>query len=281
MRIIEIVILIVVTILPFLKRKILLHIAPKFLFIAIGLLIVLHLWIDGWRWQMTPAYSLVLLLVWRVHKADPVNPPKLSFVRIIGFIGILILLIPGWILPQILPVFSLPKPQGPYAVGSELIYHQTTLDETITKNANDKRELLYKIWYPSHQDVSSMRGEPYVDEGSRIGFATKYGLPPKALNYLDHVRTYSYPDIQIAEGSFPVLLFSHGYGSKATGYYALLSEVASQGYIIINMNHTYESLGVTYPDGRIASFDFSFQQEISSGSMEVVQPLIEAFKESS
>ncbi|MEJ2003966.1 MAG: hypothetical protein P8X57_03160, partial [Cyclobacteriaceae bacterium] len=76
---------------------------------------------------------------------------------------------------------------------------------------------------------------------------------------------------------FPVLIFSHGYGSKATGYYGLLTEIASQGYVIINMNHTYESLGTTFPDGRTAYFDFNFQQEISKGGMEAVEPVIDAF----
>jgi predicted dienelactone hydrolase len=75
------------------------------------------------------------------------------------------------------------------------------------------------------------------------------------------------------------LIFSHGYGSRAQGYYALLSEIASQGYVIVNMNHSYESLGVTLPDGSEKYFDYAYQQEIADGSMDVVQPLIDAFME--
>lgn len=45
------------------------------------------------------------------------------------------------------------------------------------------------------------------------------------------------------------------------------------------MNHTYESLGATFPDGKIKYFDYGFQRAISEGSMQVVEPLIKAFKE--
>lgn len=278
MRTFEIILLILVSILPFVKRKIALRIQSKYLLFLLGAVIVLHVFIEGWRWQMIPAYVLLLLLAWRIQVVDVTHSPRLTFLRVVGYLAVLLLIVVGWILPMALPVFSLPEPRGPYNVGSELVYEKTDLDEIITKDPTDKRELLYKIWYPSEANVSGMKGELYVDKGSRAGFATKYGLAPSMLNYLDYVKTYVYPYIPVAKGQFPVLIFSHGYGSKATGYYSLLTELASHGYIIINMNHTYESLGVTFPDGRIKYFDYEFQREISLHSMAVVEPLIEAFK---
>ena len=160
-----------------------------------------------------------------------------------------------------------------------MVHVPTQIDEKITDDPSDKRDLMLKIWYPSAQDVSSLKGEKYIADASRAGFAVKYGLPPGALNYLDRVETYAYEGIPVAEETFPVLIFSHGYGSKAHGYYALLSEIASQGYVIVNMNHTYESLGVTLPDGSEKYFDYAYQGEIAADGMTVVQPLIDAFKE--
>ncbi len=279
MRIIEIILLLTVTILPFVKRRLLLRVRSNHLLLFLGVLLSLHLVIEGYRWQMFPAYLLLLLLAWRIKVVNVSNVARLSLVRIFGFFGIIVLAMLGWLLPIILPVFSLPDPRGSYNVGSKSIYVQTDRDEVITEDPDDKRELQYKIWYPSEADVSSIKSEEYVDEASRAGFATKYGLPPSALNYLDHVKTHVYPEIPVANGSFPVLVFSHGYGSKATGYYALLTELASQGYIIINMNHTYESLGATFPDGRVKYFDYDFQRKISSGGMTVMEPLIAAFKD--
>ncbi|MDG2451062.1 MAG: hypothetical protein P8M34_15545 [Saprospiraceae bacterium] len=245
----------------------------------IGLLLfalALQLFLNGYRWQMIPSY-----LIWLAAIISAFSPKAKSLnivVKILRTIVFLVVLTLSFILPSLLPVFELPEPRGSYNVGTKLIHVQTERDEIITKDPNDKRELLYKIWYPSESDVSSLKSEKYVDKGSRAGFAMKYGLPPETMDYLDHIKTYAYSDIPVANGSFPLLIFSHGYGSKATGYYAFLTELASQGYVIINMNHTYESLGATFPDGRIKYFDYNFQREISSGGMEAMKPLIEAFK---
>lgn len=280
MRFFEIVLLLVVTILPFVKRRLVTRIQPNYILLFLGAVMALHLIFEGYRWQMFPAYLLVIILAWRVKMVNPTKTAHLSFLRIAGFFGISVLIILAWILPIVLPVFSLPEPRGSYNVGTEMVYVKTDREEKITEDPDDSRELLYKIWYPSNADISDFKSERYVDRGSRAGFATKYGLPPSALNYLDHVKTYVYPEIPAAKEKFPVLIFSHGYSSKATGYYSLLTELASQGYVIINMNHTYESLGVTFPDGRIKYFDYDYQRKISEGSMEEVQPIIDAFKDS-
>ena len=279
MRTFEIILLLTVTILPFIKRKLVHRIPSNYILIFLGVIMALHLIFEGWRWQMFPAYLLVLILAWRVKAVDASQKARLTFPRIIGFMGIVVLLAIGWTLPQALPVFTLPEPQGPYNVGTASVYVNTGNEEIITDDPDDTRELMYKIWYPSDADVSDLKGDSYIDEGSRAGFATKYGLPAGALHYLDYVETYAYPDIPVADGPFPVLLFSHGYGSKATGYYALLTEISSQGYVVINMNHTYESLGTTFPDGRVAYFDYEYQQEIADGSMEMVQPIIDVFRD--
>lgn len=278
MRILEIVLLVVATILPFVKRRMALKVQAHYLLISLAALLVLHLFIEGWRWQMIPAYFLTGILAWRVRVVDVTHSVRLSFIRIVGYMGLLIMIILGWALPSLLPVFTLPEPQGSYEVGTEYRYVLTDRDEHITEDPTDKRELLYKIWYPS--EVAGAEKDEYLDYAGRSGFATKYGLPPNALNYLKRVKTHVYQNTPVAKGTFPVLIFSHGYGSNAAGYYAFLTELASQGYIIINMNHTYESLGASFPDGRVAYFDFDFQRKISEGSMPEINQLIKAFQDS-
>ncbi len=278
MRILEITLLLVVTILPFVKRPLVRRTQPNYILLFIGILLALHVILEGWRWQMIPAYVLALIVAWRIKAVDATNPARLTFFRSIGYLSIIVLAFIGWILPMALPVFTLPEPTGAYHVGTAMMHIETEQEEQITEAPDDQRELMLKFWYPSEAGVSSLRGEKYVNDASRAGFATKYGLPPNALHYLDYVKTYAYADIPIADGPFPVLIFSHGYGSKASGYYAILSEMASQGYVIINMNHTYESLGVTFPDGREAYFDYEYQHQIAANSMERMQSVIDAFK---
>lgn len=276
MQIFEIVLIIVSTIYVGFNRFINKKIGKKYILGLLVFTIALQLILNGFRLQMIPAYLIWLIAIiaalrHREHK------PKIM-VRVLKTIGILLILVLSIIPPSVLPVFELPEPRGPYNVGTELIHVKTNRDEIITKDTSDKRELLYKIWYPSEADVSSLKGEKYVDQGSRIGFARMYGTPPALLNYLDLVKTFVYTNLPVADGRFPVLIFSHGYGSQATGYYAMLTELASQGYIIINMNHTYESLGVTFPDGKITLFDFDYAREISKESMKVDEALEKAFE---
>ncbi len=196
MRTLEIILLLIATIVPFIKRPLVKRLPANYLVLGIGILLLLHLVFEGWRWQMFPAYLIIVILGWRIKAIDADNPARLSFLRVLGYLGIVVVMFLGWLLPSVLPVFSLPEPTGVYQVGTQMIHVQTDNDEPITKDPNDRRELMLKVWYPSEADVSSMKGERYVDDASRSGFATKYGLPPNALNYLDRVKTYAYPELQ-------------------------------------------------------------------------------------
>lgn len=255
MRLLEALLLIGITVMPFVKRPLIKRLPRYSLMAILPVVLILHLIVDGWRWQMVLPYVIVLFLSWRIWRASEEQP--LNLIRILGFVLLVMLLVPGWLLPNLLPVFELPDTRGVYGVGTSSIYERTDMSEEITEDPSDRRELLYKIWYPT-EDQSGPE-DPYVDQANRQAFALKYGLPANALNYLDRVNTDTYVEAEPVAGSFPVLIFSPGYGSKSTGYYAIVRELVSQGYIVINMTHTYESLGVTFPDGRSVYFDYQFQ----------------------
>lgn len=181
MRIFEIILLLLVTLLPFIKRRITNQIKPILLVGIISFIVLLHLVIEGWRWQMEPAYLMVLSLIWRILAIRD-TPVKLSFLRVSGFVAILTQAIIGWTIPIVLPLFTLPEPTGPYAVGTSAIHHVTNQDEKITTDPTDMREFMYKIWYPGQASTSGFSKDTYIYQGSRSGFATKYGLPPNALS---------------------------------------------------------------------------------------------------
>ncbi|WP_018682638.1 alpha/beta hydrolase family protein [Actinokineospora enzanensis] len=59
----------------------------------------------------------------------------------------------------------------------------------------------------------------------------------------------------MAPGRFPLVLFSPGYGgSRATGA-ALAEDLASHGYLVVAVDHTYEAAAVKFPDGRVIYHD--------------------------
>ncbi|WP_251035883.1 hypothetical protein [Paenibacillus sp. ISL-20] len=67
---------------------------------------------------------------------------------------IVILLVVSTGLSVYLPVFHLPKPDGPEKVGTQT-FHFTDLnrDEVLTEDQSDKRELMVQVWYPTENST--------------------------------------------------------------------------------------------------------------------------------
>ncbi|WP_414938893.1 alpha/beta hydrolase family protein [Amycolatopsis sp. cmx-11-51] len=49
----------------------------------------------------------------------------------------------------------------------------------------------------------------------------------------------------------PVVLFSPGFGGPREMYTALVDDLASRGYVVVSLSHTYESAAVEFPGGRL------------------------------
>lgn len=227
-------------------------------------LLLLHLILEGYRWQMITVYIITLIVFWFVYKKKTLFKSSWLFNVFVGLVLVITLGI-GWILPNIFPVFNLPNPTGIYSVGSRYLHLKTSNKEIITPAINDKRELMLKVWYPAK--LVNEKTESYLNTGDREGFAVKYGLPKPTFNYLDHIKTHTYKKPAIADGKFPVLIFSHGYNSKASGYYALMEEIVSHGYIVFNINHTYESVGSLFPSGEVKLYNKEYDSKNNHGDM--------------
>jgi dienelactone hydrolase len=64
-----------------------------------------------------------------------------------------------------------------------------------------------------------------------------------------------------------VLLFSHGYNVPPALYTSFLVDMASRGYVVASVNHTYESTTSVFPDGRVATFSHSFVMNTHTAEM--------------
>lgn len=273
MRYLEILLLVISILLPFFLHQE--FIKKKSLSISISLLALFlaHLILEGFRWQMSPiylAYSICLFCVFRKKEIFIGNWLKKSFV---GLCYILLISL-GYLFATIFPIFQLPAPTGPYQVGARYIHCYTDDDEVITQENGDKRTVEVKVWYPAFDEKAEK--EKYLPKAGRLGFAKKYNLPGGTFSYLDYISTHTYKHAEPAEGIFPVLLFSHGYNSNAFGYHAIIEEIVSQGYIVFNINHTYESVGATSPDGKILLYDKVY--EAANNNEEMAKMIWEAME---
>lgn len=136
-----------------------------------------------------------------------------------------------------------PIPSGPYAVGRTTYeWVDASRDEVLTFAPDDVRDLLATVYYPAEVPADAAPA-PYISE--EVGAA--YGLPAFLI---EQIHTQVYADVPAVNAAFPVLIFSPGMGSIPLFYSSLLTELTSQGYVVVALWHPYSSLLVSYPDGR-------------------------------
>lgn len=281
MRILEIVFLILTLALLIwsLKRNAVKSRAFSILWGCTFLALVLHLLIEGWRWQMVPGYGvgaavLIISAARKFRERGADDQPRKWFRTALKILlsgaAILLVLISG-VLSWAFPVFKLPAPTGSFQVGtSQWFLMDKSRKETLTVEPDDYRQISVWSWYPAAA-LGMTRTTAYVSNPKLIGKAMiaspKVGsilgltrLREAAAGFLfDYfrlVRTHSYPNATISrkQAPYPVLVFSHGYGAVAIQNTALMQELASHGYAVFSIGHTYESLVEEFPDGRQAFF---------------------------
>lgn len=119
-----------------------------------------------------------------------------------------------------------------------------------------------------------MRDEPLFTD-----LMTQYGnslrVPGFALSYWKYIGANSYQkaNIQPSAAPYPVILISHGLGTGKMLHTSQAENLASHGYIVMGIDHTYSSAATLFPDGTITSFttelpNENFQQE--AGELEQI-----------
>ncbi|MEX0298386.1 MAG: alpha/beta hydrolase family protein [Kordiimonas sp.] len=227
--------------------------------------LVLHLLLEGPRWQMVAAYIVGASLSAAVFifpsfslKFKGQQYARLKRWSSVSFFSFSIAM--SVFASALFPMFELPQPSGAYAIGfSELHMIDQTRNEAKTDEPNDFREFMVKVWYPAEaHDVDDP--QPYWPNADTISthFVKELGplAPGFLFSHLDQIPSHSYPEANLAPASepYPVLIFSHGLGVFAEQSTVLMEELASHGYVVFSINHTYWSMLSTFPNGRVTSF---------------------------
>jgi predicted dienelactone hydrolase len=220
--------------------------------------------VEGPRWQLIPAYALAVLFgvaggvrLWRRQPAARGRARRI--VVGVGVGAAALGLVVAVALPAVLPVFQLPHPTGPYAIGT-VTYHwvDADRDEVITADPNDRRELMVQVWYPASPDPSAPRA-PYIDDADAVAAASAalVGLPGFVLGHLRYVRGHAVASAPVADGeaAYPVLVFLPGKGGYRQVNTFQVEELVSHGYVVAAIDQPYTASVVVYPDGRRAEYD--------------------------
>ena len=150
------------------------------------------------------------------------------------------------------PRLSLPAPTGPHRVGTTSLH---LVDDSRTDPLAPTprvRELMVRLWYPAAAQ-SRQPAAAYLTPGVAsvsvdfLRAVTGADLPTDLLSF----PTHSLEDAPALPGTRrPVVLFSHGLGISAALNTALHEELASWGYVVAGIDHTFDC-AVEFPDGRV------------------------------
>ena len=227
------------------------------LLISLGLTILSlggHILIEKTRWQMVPvivfSVVLVLIVLYRVfNKNNKHTAAPRRWLWTSTVILLLLILLP----PLLFPVPSLPKPTGPYSVGTtSFAWTDENRIETLTPNPVENRKIMIQVWYPADETDNAVLA-PYMEQLEITGpvLAGQFNLPAFLFDHISLAKTHSYLNIPVSSGenNYPVLIFSHGWTGVRNQNTYQAEELASHGYIVLAPDHTYGAGLVVFPDG--------------------------------
>ncbi|MER7864702.1 alpha/beta hydrolase [Amycolatopsis japonica] len=163
---------------------------------------------------------------------------------------------------------SLPAPTGPFAVG-------TTDLHLIDRSRQDPwvpgtpRELMVTVRYPALP--SGKPKAPYMAPGvAKVvaeGDAAKLGIPSDRIDY--RFPTHSRIGAPAIGGERPVVLYSPGGTLSRSHGTTQQEQLASEGYVVVAVDHTHEAEAVEFPGGRVE------KKALPPSSIEVSKRVIE------
>ena len=198
------------------------------------------------KWQLFPLYLIVFILC-----GLGFITPKKRFTRafIITISSLLTILTIA--LLYSFPISTIPKPRGIYEIGLRT-YTIKDLDrlELYTEELNDTREFAFSMWYPASIDGSFKQAYWMDNDQVPVGLAKSVGLPSFVLSQITEVKAHAYLNAPISQEqtSYPLVIISHGWGGFMSLHTDLSEELASQGYIVVSIDHTYGSVSTKLSD---------------------------------
>jgi dienelactone hydrolase len=151
------------------------------------------------------------------------------------------------------PGLRLPAPTGPLAVGTTQLHlvDQARTDPWVpTAGA---RQLMVTLWYPAWPD-DTRPPAPWMSGLAARHYRDRIAGPDGAPGSLPALpMTHSRLDAAAsgARAGWPLILYSPGYAEDRTSATALTEDLASHGYVVAAVDHTYDAAEVEFPGPRL------------------------------
>ncbi|MFI9649304.1 alpha/beta hydrolase family protein [Streptomyces sp. NPDC052040] len=155
----------------------------------------------------------------------------------------------------------LPAPTGRYRVGEVALHLVDQSRPDPWQSGQSHRELMAGVYYPAGR-TAGFPAAPYMLPAAAAHFdgvtANTYlglQLPTGRTDWADTVTHVAQgaPVAPGPDGRLPVVIYSPGLGEPRTWGTSLVTDLASRGYVVVTLDHTYESPEVQFPNGSLAT----------------------------
>ncbi|USB33559.1 dienelactone hydrolase [Paenibacillus sp. YPG26] len=232
---------------------------PVFMASGLALLVlVIHWAVEGYRIQLFFPYAMTIVSAAVagyscIRRTGPAKAPRFLLGSAYAAIAVMLVVTAG--LMYAFPVFKLPEPTGKFKVGTQAFHFvDPNRKETFGESRQGKRELMVQVWYPAQAGTG--RHAPFIPD-TRIlrDMASAYGLPGFTFQHLKYVSSHAYSEAAVssAQTSYPLILGNPGNGSSRFLHTSQAEYLASHGYIVAVIDHTYNTFATEFPDGRITT----------------------------
>lgn len=206
---------------------------------------------EGFRWQMIPLYLVAAgLAIGDILYIDRTLDWSRRLLRaLLGTVGLSLVVM----LPVVLPVPELPSPSGPDPIGTftvQLI--DRSRDESYGQSPGTPREFVAQVWYPAGATESDPP-VPWSQDWEIVApaLAREMGLPSWFWKHTGYTPSHARQSATVADGTFPVLVYSHGWGGMRTNTLNQIEHLVSNGYIVVAPDHTYAAVATVFEDGEV------------------------------
>ena len=159
----------------------------------------------------------------------------------------------AFLVVQTVAAVSFPPPIGPYHVGYTQHLFNKTIPNSHGASLNASSFLLATIYYPTLTvPIPGGNTAPYLDPTTAKLWGNAFQFPEGSLQNLTTWNVLEAPflsDTTYGVSQKPTIIFSPGAGENAIMYNALNSELASQGYTVVAIDHPGEAPYLQLPDG--------------------------------
>jgi dienelactone hydrolase len=147
----------------------------------------------------------------------------------------------------------LPEPTGPCPAGTTSLYLSDASRPDPWAAGVSARELMVSLWYPA--TPSDGRRARYMTPAESELLLASRGFTGVPQDVLSTVRTNAVSDATPAgrQRSHPLVVLSPGFTMPRSTLTALAEDLASHGYVVAGIDHTYESDATAFPDGRVTT----------------------------